>query len=105
MTPIINCIPFKVSPEENGFLPRKFLKCSKTHSEEQQVLFVFISQCAHAREAGHSIAMCPQPNALSISIKERDYCTIQSNTPINTVRIGLLGRLFWEVVLLGEHGS
>jgi len=69
------------------------------------VLFVFISQCANAKEAGHSIAMCPQPNALSIPIKGRDYCTIQSNTPINTVRIGLLGRLFREVVLLGKHGS
>lgn len=69
------------------------------------MLFVFISQCADAREAGHSIAMCPQPNALSISIKERDYCTIQSNTPINTVRTGLLGSLSQEVVLLGKHGS
>lgn len=69
------------------------------------MLFVFISQCANAREARHSIAMCPQPNALSISIKERDYGTIQSNTPINTVRIGLLGRLFQEVVLLGKHSS
>lgn len=69
------------------------------------MLFVFISQCANAREAGHSIAMCPQPNALSISIKKRNYCTIQSNTPIKTVRIGRLGRLFGEVVLLGKHGS
>lgn len=69
------------------------------------MLFVFVSQCANARDAGHSIAMCPQPNALSISIKVGDYCTIHKSTPINTVRIGLLGKLFWKVDLLGKHSS
>lgn len=39
------------------------------------MLFVFVSQCANARDAGHSIAMCPQPNALSVSIEVGDYCT------------------------------